>query len=199
MWKANPLLLHSKESIKNVPQPPLWIQLCYSPWPPFYSSHTDHLVITQTHQTCSYLRAFALAPPPAWISLPIQVFPSWLDLSLFTHLFPVVIFSATPSQTTLLLYPLFSISALLFFIELSLMAQMVKNPLAGQKTLIQSQGRKDALEKGLSTHSSILAWEIPWTEDPGRLHSMGSQSQTQLIDSHFHCFSIIWRVTFFPC
>ena len=171
MWKANPLQFHSKESIK----PPLWIQLCYSPPLPFYSCHTDHLVITQTHQTCSYLRAFALAPPPAWNILPTQVFPSWLDLSPFTDLLPVVIFSVTPSQTTLLLYPLFYIPALMFFIELSLMAQMVKNPPAGQETWIQSPGRKDALEKEMATHSSILAWEIPWTEEPGRLHSMGLQ------------------------
>jgi len=49
----------------------------------------------------------------------------------------------------------------LFFIELSLMAQMVKNPLAGQETWIQSPGGKDALEKEMATHSSILAWEIP--------------------------------------
>ena len=67
----------------------------------------------------------------------------------------------TPSQTTLFLYPLFYIPALMFFIELSLMAQMVKNPPAGQETWIQSPGRKDALEKEMATHSSILAWEIP--------------------------------------
>ena len=63
----------------------------------------------------------------------------------------------------------------MFFIELSLMAQMVKNPPAGQETWIQSPGRKDALEKEMATHSSILAWEIPWTEEPGGLQLWGLQ------------------------
>ena len=46
---------------------------------------------------------------------------------------------------------------------------MVKNPPAIQETRIQSVGWEDPLEKGITTHSSILAWRIPWTEDPGRL------------------------------
>ena len=50
----------------------------------------------------------------------------------------------------------------------SLVTQMVKNPLAMQETQVQSLGQEDFLEKGMATHSSILAWEIPWTEDPGR-------------------------------
>ena len=50
-----------------------------------------------------------------------------------------------------------------------------------QETWIQSLGQKDPLEKEMATHSSILAWEIPWTEEPGGLQHMGSQkSQTQL-------------------
>ena len=44
-----------------------------------------------------------------------------------------------------------------------------------QETWVQSLGQKDALEKGMVTHSRILAWEIPWTEEPGGLQSMGSQ------------------------
>ena len=52
---------------------------------------------------------------------------------------------------------------------------MVKNPPAMQEAQVQSLGREDSLEKGMSTHSSILAWRIPWTEEPGRLQSMGSQ------------------------
>ena len=44
-----------------------------------------------------------------------------------------------------------------------------------QETWVQSLGQKDALEKGMATHSRILAWEIPWTEEPGGLQSMGSQ------------------------
>ena len=50
-----------------------------------------------------------------------------------------------------------------------------------QEIRVQSLSREDALENKMATHSSILAWEIPWTEEPGRLQSMGSQkSQTQL-------------------
>ena len=52
---------------------------------------------------------------------------------------------------------------------------MVKNQPAMQETWVQSLGREDSLEKGMATHSSILAWEIPWTEEPGGLQSMGSQ------------------------
>ena len=59
----------------------------------------------------------------------------------------------------------------------SLMAQQVKNPPAiqeTQKTWVQSLGWEDPLEKEMATHSSTLAWKIPWTKDPGRLQSMGS-------------------------
>ena len=52
---------------------------------------------------------------------------------------------------------------------------MVKNPPAMQKRRVQFLGQEDALEKETATHSSILAWEIPWTEEPGGLQSMGSQ------------------------
>ena len=55
------------------------------------------------------------------------------------------------------------------------MAQVVKNLPAMQETRVQSLGQEDPLEKEMATHSSILAWEIPWTEEPGRLQSMGSQ------------------------
>ena len=52
---------------------------------------------------------------------------------------------------------------------------MVKNLPAMQETKGQSLGQEDPLEKGMAIHSSILAWETPWTEDPGGLQSMGSQ------------------------
>ena len=55
------------------------------------------------------------------------------------------------------------------------MAQMVKNLPAVLKTGVQSLGQEDTLEKGMATHSSILAWRIPWTEEPGGQQSMGSQ------------------------
>ena len=52
---------------------------------------------------------------------------------------------------------------------------VVKNPHAMQEMRVQSLGQEDLLEKEMATHSSALAWEIPWTEEPGRLQSMWSQ------------------------
>ena len=57
----------------------------------------------------------------------------------------------------------------------SLVAQTVKNLPAVQETWVRSLGLKDPLEKRTAPHSGILAWRIPWTEEPGRLQSMGSQ------------------------
>ena len=57
----------------------------------------------------------------------------------------------------------------------SLVAQMVKTLPAVWKTPVRSLGREDRLEKGMATHSSILAWRIPWTEEAGGLSSTGSQ------------------------
>ena len=55
------------------------------------------------------------------------------------------------------------------------LVQMVKNLPAMWETWVRSLGWEDLLEKGMATHSSILAWRIPWTEEPGRLQSMDSQ------------------------
>ena len=57
----------------------------------------------------------------------------------------------------------------------SLVAQMVKNPSALRETWVGSLGWEDSLEKGVATHSRILAQRIPWTEEPGGLQSMGLQ------------------------
>ena len=57
----------------------------------------------------------------------------------------------------------------------SLVAQMVKNLPAMRETHIQPLGQEDSLEKGMATHSSILAWRIPWTEEPGGLQTMELQ------------------------
>ena len=59
------------------------------------------------------------------------------------------------------------------------MAQTARNLPAMQKTWVQSLGREDPLEKGMATHSSILTWEIPGTEEPGRLQSMWIQRVRQ--------------------
>ena len=61
---------------------------------------------------------------------------------------------------------------------------MVKNLLAMQETRVQFLGQDDPLEKQMATHSSMLAWGIPWTEEPGGLQSTGSRSQTRLGLTH---------------
>ena len=62
-------------------------------------------------------------------------------------------------------------------------AHTIKNPPAMQETWVRYLGREDPLEKEMATHSSILAWRIPWTEEPGGLKSMGLQkSWTRLSD-----------------
>ena len=57
----------------------------------------------------------------------------------------------------------------------SLVTQMVKHPPAMRETWVRSLGREDPLEEEMATHSSTLAWKIPWTEEPCRLQFMGSQ------------------------
>ena len=66
--------------------------------------------------------------------------------------------------------------------ETSLVAQKVKTLPAMQETQVQFLGQEDPLEEEMATHSSILAWRIPCTEEPGGLQSMVSQSQTRLSD-----------------
>ena len=62
----------------------------------------------------------------------------------------------------------------------------MKNLPAMQETWIQSLGQEDALEKGMATHSSILAWKIAWTEEPGGLQSMGMQRVGQDGETNEH-------------
>ena len=64
---------------------------------------------------------------------------------------------------------------------MSLVAQMVKNLPAMWETQVRSLGLEDPMEKGMATHSSVLAWTIPWTEEPGGLHGV-TKSRTRLID-----------------
>ena len=63
------------------------------------------------------------------------------------------------------------------------MAQMVKNLPAMQATTVRSPGREDLLEEDMATHSSILAWIIPWAEEPGGLQSLGLKNTG--VDCHF--------------
>ena len=64
---------------------------------------------------------------------------------------------------------------LTYILEASLVAQRLERLLAMWETQVRSLDREDTLEKEMATHSSILAWRIPWTEDPSRLQSTGSQ------------------------
>ena len=66
-----------------------------------------------------------------------------------------------------------------YILGASLVAQMVKNLPAMWEIWVGSLGQEDPLEKGMATHSSILAWRIPWTEEPGGLRSMGLQKVRQ--------------------
>ena len=74
-----------------------------------------------------------------------------------------------------------------FFLSfLSLVAQMVKHLPTMREAQVQSLGREVPLGKEMATHSSILAWKIPWMEKPGRLQSMGSQGSDMTERLHFH-------------
>ena len=75
---------------------------------------------------------------------------------------------------------------------------MVKNPPAVEETQVHSSGQEDPLEKRMATHSSIHAWRIPWTEEPGGLWFMHgvAKNQAQLSDFHF-LFILNCRFNFF--
>ena len=68
----------------------------------------------------------------------------------------------------------------------SLMAQTVKNTPALQETWVPSLGWEDPLEQGKATHSSVLTWKIPWTEEPARLHTIHGIAEGGTRLSHFH-------------
>ena len=73
------------------------------------------------------------------------------------------------------IFYIYQVDYVLGLIWASLMAYTVKNPPVVQETQVRSLGWEDPLEKEMATHSSILAWKISWTEEPGELQSMGSQ------------------------
>ena len=72
----------------------------------------------------------------------------------------------------------------------SLVAQMVKNPPAMQETQVRSLSQDDPLEKGMATQASILPWRIPWTEEPGRLQSMGCKELDMTEQLSTHTFKV---------
>ena len=68
----------------------------------------------------------------------------------------------------------------------SLVAQMIKNLLAMPETWVQSLGWENPLVEGMATHSSILAWRIPWTEEPGSYSPWGRKESDTTEDTHAH-------------
>ena len=86
--------------------------------------------------------------------------------------------SGLPFPSPMIVYKTRQFSIAILLPRASLVAQTVRNP-AMWETLVRSLGWEDSLEKGTATHSSILAWRIPWTEEPGRLQYMGSQRAGQ--------------------
>ena len=83
----------------------------------------------------------------------------------------------------------------------SLVAQVVKNLPAMQEMQVQSLGWEEPLEKDMATHSSILAWDIPWTKEPGGLQSMGLQrvEKTEQLTLHTHMSSLILHCKYRFC
>ena len=73
---------------------------------------------------------------------------------------------------------------------------MVKSPPAMRETWIQSLGWEDPLEKEMATHSSLLAWEIPWTEEPGRLHSPWSLKESEITELLTHSILRVLKLEF---
>ena len=71
-----------------------------------------------------------------------------------------------------------------FLDETCLVAQTVKKLPAVREIQVRFLGQEDPLDKGMTTHSSVFDWRIPWTEEPGRLKSTGLQSRTWLDDEH---------------
>ena len=121
--------------------------------------------------------------PALWINCQINTIPwnfSQLSaLSLFFLPRFALLKLISQMRNDLLLQLLFANEK-----KVSLVAQTVKNLPAMQETWVWSLGQEDPLEEEMATCSSILAWRIPWTEEPGGLQSMGLQSQTGLSDQH---------------
>ena len=146
-----------------------------------------------------------------WLLIDVALYPSTsifyfslpytLGNHIASHLFLFLclldlVFLLLGSPLTLVFFwitiPLKHSSTVHMASAINAVAQLAKNLPAMQKILVRSLGQEDLLEKGIATLSSILAWRIPWTEEPGRLQSMGSQR----VDATFRFMLFTWFSSF---
>ena len=128
------------------------------------------LLVSAVHkvsQSWVYIYALSLEPPPS----PIPLLWSSQSTELIFLRYTAASHELSVLSTVVYVCPCYSLSSSHLCLPLgaSLVAQMVKNLPAIQETRVWSLGWEDALEKGTATHSSILAWRIPWAEGPGGL------------------------------
>ena len=122
-----------------------------------------------------YTAVFFVALEGTWTFWGSQVSKFFFHLA---HIFTCITYLHWDGDCSLKLSKLdlfYFVGTTLTVEQASMVAQKVKNLPAMQETGVRSLGWEDPLEKGLSIHSSILVWKIPWTEEPGGLQSMGSQ------------------------
>ena len=160
----------------------------------------DYLVISPFSQACQGKKKASFAFSASWAArgghvtclvreMSPEVCCGYLGQLLFS------LWKGEPAGGALSLSCPFPSSFMVSMVELwaSLVAEMVNSLPTMQETWVRSLGREDPLEKGMALHSSILAWRIPWTERPGGLQSMGSQSLTWLGDyQHTPGGSSLW-------
>ena len=99
----------------------------------------------------------------------------WVEQSLLTSFFSTAFAYFMVLCHILVILQYVTVFSLLLCFWVSLVSQMARNLPVIQETQIRSLGAEDSLEKEMATHSNILAWSIPWTKEPGRPQSMGSQ------------------------
>ena len=100
---------------------------------------------------------------------------TYTHIHIYKYICPCLFKLSTPTKLSNDKRTLFCGSSKCFFCGTSLVAQMVKRLSTMQETRVWALGWEDPLEKEMAIHSSTIAWKIPWTEEPGRLESMGSQ------------------------
>ena len=119
-----------------------------------------------------YLDSYAWWCISNWRSTYIY---TYTHIHIYKYICPCLFKLSTPTKLSNDKRTLFCGSSKCFFCGTSLVAQMVKRLSTMQETRVWALGWEDPLEKEMAIHSSTIAWKIPWTEEPGRLESMGSQ------------------------